>query len=184
MQELFKLNYVGLSIYLKKEMNKIISIINEEVNNFNESEYRKWKRDNVTARGINNIYDSDNSGMAKYGQGLYSVPLSNIKMAKGYGKLYYLVNAKPKHPKIVNNTNEAEIFLQKVVTDYCEKHGVPRNNSYFSNNTTIADEMIKLGFDGLIIKGREMVNYTPDEDKIRYYENENQLIQYYEMFEI
>jgi hypothetical protein len=40
--------------------------------------------------------------------------------------------------------------------------------------------MIKIGYDGLIIKGREMVNYTPDNDKIRYFNNENELMMYYE----
>jgi hypothetical protein len=39
-------------------------------------------------------------------------------------------------------------------------------------------EMIKLGYDGLIIKGREMVNYKPSED-VRYFEDENQLEMYY-----
>ena len=40
--------------------------------------------------------------------------------------------------------------------------------------------MIKKGHDGIIIKGREMVNFTPNMDEIRYYQNENQLIQHYE----
>jgi hypothetical protein len=42
--------------------------------------------------------------------------------------------------------------------------------------------MIKLGYDGLIIKGREMVNYNPDNNKIKYFETENQLYMYYEDF--
>jgi hypothetical protein len=40
------------------------------------------------------------------------------------------------------------------------------------------DEMLKLGYDGLIIKGREMVNYTPKD--IKYFKNENDLQRYYE----
>jgi hypothetical protein len=35
-----------------------------------------------------------------------------------------------------------------------------------------------IGFDGLIIKGREMVNYTPED--IRYFATERQLERYYE----
>jgi hypothetical protein len=38
--------------------------------------------------------------------------------------------------------------------------------------------MQKLGFDGIIIKGREMVNYKPE--NVLYFSNENQLINYYE----
>jgi hypothetical protein len=44
--------------------------------------------------------------------------------------------------------------------------------------TTIKDEMLKLGYDGIEIKGREMVNYTPED--IMFFQNERQLIMYYE----
>ena len=89
----------------------------------------------------------------------------------------------PKHPKIVNNWNEAEIFTQQVIMQYGKERGI---DDYFDakrdfdTKTNIRDEMLRLGYDGLIIRGREMVNYTPDENKIKYFENENQLIQYYE----
>jgi hypothetical protein len=38
-------------------------------------------------------------------------------------------------------------------------------------------EMLKLGFDGLIIKGREMVHYNPKD--ILYFKTEEELINYY-----
>lgn len=38
--------------------------------------------------------------------------------------------------------------------------------------------MINLGYDGLIIKGREMVNYKPHD--IKYFETESELFSFYE----
>lgn len=165
-------------------MEKIIFIINEEITNFNRAEYLKWKRQNVTIRGIQEL-GKENDGMASFGQGLYTAALGNRELARKYGKVYFVVGAIPKHPKIVNNWNEAEIFTQNVVMRYGKEKGI---SDYFDAkrdfdaNTNVRDEMIRIGYDGLIIRGREMVNYTPDNDNIRYFENENQLIQYYEDF--
>lgn len=165
-------------------MNKIVSIIREEINNFNRAEYLKWKRQNVTIRGMQEL-GKENNGMASFGQGLYTAALGNRELAKKYGKVYFVVGATPKHPKFVNSWNDAEIFLQQVVAQYGKKNGI---NDYFDakrdfdTKTNVREEMLKLGYDGLVIRGREMVNYTPDENKIRYFENENQLIQYYEDF--
>ena len=39
-------------------------------------------------------------------------------------------------------------------------------------------EMEKLGYDGIEIKGREMVNFKPED--VRYYRTENELMNYYE----
>lgn len=142
------------------------------------SDFLKWKRKNVTLRGIQDTsMDGENNGMAKYGQGLYTAFLSNKSLAKQYGDVHYVVNAIPKNPKIVYSTNEAEIFLQELVTKYCKANNVPRDNWYFSEHTTIADEMLKLGYDGLVIKGREMVNYKPE--NIRYFRTEAELENYY-----
>ena len=165
-------------------MNNIIFIINEEIDNFNRSEYLKWKRQNVTIRGVQEL-GKENNGMASFGQGLYTAALSNQGLARKYGKVYFVVGAIPKHPKIVNTWNDAEIFIQRVAMNYGKEKGI---DDYFDAkrdfdaNTNVRDEMLRLGYDGLVIKGREMVNYTPDNDKIRYFENENQLIQYYEDF--
>jgi hypothetical protein len=155
----------------------LIEIIKEEYNHVN---YLKWKRQNVTIRGIRESGSADNGGMAKYGQGLYTAFLGNREMAKQYGNVYFLVNAIPKKPKIVYTSNDAEIFLQEVVTNYCKMHDVPRSNEFFSSKTTIADEMQRLGYDGLVIKGREMVNYTPPSN-VLYFRTEQELINYYEI---
>jgi hypothetical protein len=82
-----------------------------------------------------------------------------------------------KKPKIVYNLNEAEIFRQKLVIDFCKENGEKYNLSYFENNTSIEDEMLKLGYDGLVIRGREMVNYTPKD--ILYFETEEELKNYW-----
>jgi len=42
-----------------------------------------------------------------FGKGLYTVPLSNKSMAKQYGKVYFVVFAKPLKPKIVSTVNHA-----------------------------------------------------------------------------
>jgi hypothetical protein len=165
-------------------MNNIVSIINEEVEEFNRQMYLKWKRQNVTIRGIKEL-GVENGSMAAFGQGLYTAALGNKELAKKYGNVYFVLNAIPKHPKIVNTLNDAEILLQRIIFNYGREKGI---DSYldakrdFDANTNVMDEMLRLGYDGLIIRGREMVNYTPDNDKIRYFESERQLIQYYEDF--
>jgi hypothetical protein len=165
-------------------MNNIISIIKEEIQDFNRLEYLKWKRQNVTIRGMQEM-GKENNGMASFGQGLYTAALSNKELARKYGKVYFVVGAIPKHPKIVNTWNDAEIFLQRVAYNYGKEKGIDdylNAKRDFDANTNVRDEMLRLGYDGLVIKGREMVNYAPDNDKIRYFETENQLIQYYEDF--
>jgi copper(I)-binding protein len=37
---------------------------------------------------------------------------------------------------------------------------------------------MKMGYDGILIKGREMVNFKPEH--VMYFQNERQLILYYE----
>jgi hypothetical protein len=164
-------------------MKSIVDIIKEEVNtmveDYNHANYLKWKRQNVTLRGIrDNNNSAENGGMAKYGQGLYTAFLGNKEMARQYGKVYLVVNAIPRKPKIVYNTNDAEIFLQEVVTNFCKMHGVPRSNDFFYSKTTIADEMKRLGYDGLVIRGREMVNYNPPSN-VLYFSTEQELQNYY-----
>ena len=167
-------------------MKSVVDIIKEEIStvmaeNYNHADYLRWKRQNVTIRGIQEM-GKENNGMASFGQGLYTAALGNKELARKYGKVYFVVGAIPKHPKIVNNWSEAEIFLQKVVMIYGKENGI---DDYFDakrdfdTKTNVKDEMLKLGYDGLIIKGREMVNYTPD-DNIRYFNNENELMNYYE----
>ena len=148
---------------------------------YNHADYLRWKRQNVTIRGMQEV-GKENNGMASFGQGLYTAALGNKELARKYGKVYFVVGAIPKHPKVVNNWNEAEIFTQKVVMLYGKEKGI---DDYFDAkrdfdaNTNVRDAMLKLGYDGLVIRGREMVNYTPD-DNIRYFNNENELMNYYE----
>lgn len=141
--------------------------------------FLKWKRKNVTIRGVKdkNSFYTGNNGMASYGSGLYTAFLSNKQLAKQYGEVYFVVNAIPKHPKVVNTVNDAEIFIQTIITNFCKQNGVPRSNDFFYQKTTISEEMQRLGYDGLIIKGREMVNYKPD--NILYFKTENALQDYY-----
>lgn len=160
--------------------------INEPEPVINESDahkdYLRWKRKNVTLRGMRDRYSENDAG-ARFGSGLYTAFLGNRAMAKEYGKVYFVLNAIPKHPKVVQDTNQAEIFLQGIINDYSKEHGRSGYDpTYFYENTNIADEMMNRGYDGLVIKGREMVNYDPPEDDIRYFENENQLYRYYEDF--
>jgi len=159
-------------------MKHIHRTLSDFLNESEHKDYLSWKRKNVTLRGVKDLY-GENSGMAKYGSGLYTAFLGNKEMAKEYGKVYFILNAIPKKPKVVFSVNEAEMFMQDLVTKFCKEHNVPRDNSFFSSKTTIAEEMMRNGYDGLIIKGREMVNYNPPENVI-YFENENQLYQYYQ----
>ena len=146
-------------------------------------DYLKWKRDNVTLRGIshNDTLNSPNGGMAMLGMGLYSTPLSNASMARSYGKLYFLVNGKPKNPKIFNTVNDWEIwFYNTLVFNYSKKIGKNHPDKRdFDKNTTIEAEIQNLGYDGILIKGREMVNYKPE--NVLYFKSENELINYYDI---
>ena len=99
-------------------------------------------------------------------------------MAKQYGDVYFVVNAIPKKPKIVDSLNNAELLRQKLINDFCKKHNKNYDIRFFESNTTMEDEMLFLGYDGLIIKGREMVNYSPT--NIKYFKTENELQRYYE----
>lgn len=137
-------------------------------------EYKKWKRKNVTIRGISsNIGEYNNSG-AQFGDGLYTAHLSNRELAKKYGNVYFVLGARPKNPKIVNSINDAEIWIQR---NLYHANGYKGIRDFFSH-TNIKDEMLKLGYDGLEIKGREIVNYSPSDD-IKYFKNDEELLDYF-----
>ena len=145
--------------------------------NADMTDYKKWKRKNVTYRGISSdsTLDVANGSSARFGRGLYMVPLSNKAMAKGYGTVYYVVNGKPKNPMVFRDANIAEIWIQQNLI--FKKYKDARE---FEANTSIEQEMLKLGYDGIEIKGREIVNFTPE--NVKYYLNDNQLIQHYEYY--
>lgn len=147
----------------------------QNTNEAKDKNYLAWKRNNVTYRGISDDTDEEgfNGAGARFGDGLYTASLSNKSMAKGYGKLYFVVNARPKNPKVFNDTNQAEIWI------YNNLYKQYKNVREFNANTNIKDEMLKLGYDGLEIKGREIVNYTPK--NILYFQDEEQVENYYDL---
>jgi hypothetical protein len=143
--------------------------------------YAKWKKDNVTLRGIKTL-GKDNNVNGLWGRGLYTVPLSNKSMAKQYGDLYFVVNARPKNVKIVSDISRAEEFMYSLYLEYCRKHNYLETDyddvkKYFTQNTDIATEMIENGFDGFEIKGREIVHYKPEH--LFYFKNEDELISHF-----
>ena len=152
----------------------------KEVISQDYKDYLAWKRKNVTYRGTNDT-TKPNGHMIEglLGDGLYTVPLSNKSMAKTYGDLYFVYGARPKNPLIVNDLNKWQIWMQQNLI-FKGSNDVTLYNT-FRKIKNIRDEMLKLGYDGVIIKGREMVNYTPDEN-VRYFANENSLINFYENY--
>ena len=143
-------------------------------------DYLKWKRKNVTLRGMKERYSENNSG-ARFGSGLYTAFLSNKRMAKEYGQVYFVLNAIPKNPKVLYDTNLAEIFLQNLINNWCKERGLSYDTNEFFKHTDIRTEMLKNGYDGLVVKGREIVNYNPP-DNVKYFETERQLEKYYDDF--
>ena len=158
-----------------KDEIKLRKLIQEELSN--DFAYKKWKRANVTIRGMAEV-GSLNGGSAIFGDGLYTAFLSNREQAKKYGKVYFVVGAKPKHPKVFKTLNQAEIWLGTQLYGKHSINGFPDRREFFKH-TTIEKEMVKLGFDGLVITGREIVNYTPDNDEIKYFEREEELKRYF-----
>jgi hypothetical protein len=170
-------------------MKNLVDIIREE---YNHTNYLKWKRQNVTLRGVRgnvgtpNSEDGEGNFLTAFGdvlgRGLYTAALSNKGMAKSYGKLYYVMNAIPKHPMVFNTLNDWQIwFGNTLVGDYAKQRGANYpDKRIFNAETTIEKEMQKRGYDGIIIRGREMVNFTPP-DNVMYFTNEQELMNYYEI---
>lgn len=137
-------------------------------------DYKKWKRKNVALRGIaNNPGEYNGVGSISLGDGLYTAHLGNKEMARKYGKVYFVVNGRPKHPIVFDSVNRAEIWLQQNL--YFKNY---KNMRDFDAHTSVKDEILKLGYDGIEIKGREMVNFKPE--NVLYFKTEPELIQYYE----
>jgi hypothetical protein len=104
---------------------EIKNFIRGKVRGFlNESNlnYQSWKRKNVTLRGMREA-GVDNGVYGSFGKGLYTVPLSNKAMAKQYGEVFFVLNGRPKTPKIVYTLNDAEMLVQKLVNDFCKTNG-------------------------------------------------------------
>lgn len=157
-------------IILKNKIMKLkLKHIFEEVE-YNHREFLKWKRKNVTIRGIKE-YGKENGVYGSMGKGLYTAFLSNRAMAKEYGEVYYVVNAIPKTPLVVDSINNWEIWAYRNLYD---KVGGKRE---FEKTTNLTDAIMALGYDGVIIKGREMVNFTPE--NILYFRTDRELEYYY-----
>lgn len=150
--------------------------------------YLAWKRKNVSYRGVVDQYSPNNGnggGGARFGDGLYTAALSNKAMAKKYGTVLFVVNAVPKNPKVFKDANMCEIWLfDTLVRDYFKGQDIDQlDMTYqFQKETSIGEQMLKLGYDGIIISGREMVNFAPDMDEIRYFKDESQVEGYYETY--
>lgn len=135
-------------------------------------QYLSWKRKNVSIRGIAKFGEFNKSG-ASMGEGLYTACLANKEMARKYGKVYFVVNAKPKKPLKFRNTWYWEIFFQNLVIKLIGSYDLKD----FYDKTTIKDEIQKLGYDGIEIVGREYVNYEPKD--ILYFDTEWKLEEYF-----
>jgi len=119
-------------------------------------EYLAWKRKNVSFRGLSNADEEKNGGGARFGSGLYTAALSNKSMAKYYGTVYYVVNAVPKNPIVFKDANAAEIWIGNTLMPmYLGKMTFPDSRKFYEM-TTLEDAIMKLGYDGLVIQGREM----------------------------
>jgi tRNA nucleotidyltransferase/poly(A) polymerase len=162
------------SINAINEVRKIIRNVLIESVSDKSDDYKKWKRKNVTIRGISKAPGEYNGvGSITLGDGFYTAHLGNKDMARKYGTVYFVVNGRPKNPLVFNNTNESEIWLQRNL--YFKNFKDMRD---FNKHTTIEDEVQKMGYDGIEIKGREMVNYKPE--NVLYFKTENELMDYYE----
>lgn len=164
----------------KKNIDNDFYLESNNVNEtFDQKAYLKWKRQNVTIRGMKEIGQM-NGGMAVLGSGLYTAPLSNKSLTKCYGTTHFVLNAIPKNPKTFNTLNDWEIwFYNTLVFNYSKALGKTfPDKRDFNAKTTIETEIQKMGYDGVLIKGREMVCYKPE--NVMYFSNERQLQDYYE----
>ena len=84
---------------------RLNKIFEEITNDFNRSDYIKWKKKNVSLRGIKNSGEENNGG-ATLGKGLYTAALSNKSLSKQYGTVYFVINGIPKNPKVFNDLNQ------------------------------------------------------------------------------
>jgi hypothetical protein len=150
--------------------------MNEDMN---RRAYLNWKRKNVTLRGISGELGEYNGAGAMLGDGLYSAALSNREMARKYGIVYFVLGGIPKHPKVFNTLNDWQIWEgNTLIYNWCKERGLDFDSRKFYAETNIRDEMLKLGYDGIIIRGREMVNY--DVRDVKYFRSEWELEDYYE----
>lgn len=155
-------------------MNQALLFMNDDAK---RTEYLRWRRKNVTLRGVRDR-TQENGYWGSWGKGLYQTPLGNREMARGYGKVFFLVGARPTNPKVVLSVNGAELFRQELIEQYCKSRGSDYSLSLFEEGTSMHEELIKQGYDGFEIRGREIVNYKPSSD-ILWFASERDLYKYY-----
>jgi hypothetical protein len=114
-------------------------------------------------RGIGENLYHENDMALSYGKGLYTAALSYKPLAKQYGTVYAVVGGVPKKPKQFQNLNSSQIFRQH----------------YGDDAEVMKKALIEEGYDGLEIKGREMVNYNPPKD-LKFFKTEKQLKDYFD----
>ena len=153
-------------------------LIQESYEDIDRRDYLKWKKKNVSYRWMSEVGE-ENGGAAMLGRGLYTACLSNKSMTKNYGTRYFVVGGVPKNPKIFNTVNDWEIWLYNTLIAKYSKEKVKEfpDKRDFDENTTIEKEIMKLGYDGVLISGREMVNYTPGQ--VYYFKTEKEVYDYY-----
>lgn len=172
----------------KKYLTNVIAQLQKQYTNIEYSEiieekseladYFKWKRKNVTYRGVREETDKPNSTASGIlGRGLYTTPNSNKSMSKEYGDLYFVINGRPKNPKIFDSINKWEIWFQQ---NLLSKYNFDLKD--FNKNTTIENELLSLGYDGAEISGREIVNYKPE--NVKYFKTENEVKNYFESLKV
>jgi hypothetical protein len=129
-------------------------------------EFLRWKRKHVSLRGLTNPPDVENGGMARFGQGIYSAALSYKSLARKYGKVFFVVNARPLKPRKFKTCNDLEIYLQSIPYDDIPKF------------------CIEHGYDGWEVTGREYIRFNPDGkgsmvENVLYFQNEEALYNYW-----
>lgn len=166
------------SLKLAELIKNYKNIKETNLSEISDADYKKWKRKNVTLRGVKE-FGKENNVYGSLGKGLYTAFLSNKSMAKEYGKVFFVVGGVPKNPISFNNINEWEIwFYNTLVYQFSKAKGKEFPDKMdFNASTTIEDEVKKLGYDGIVIKGREMVNFSPED--VKYFATEDELYDYY-----
>lgn len=141
-----------------------------------DDDFKRWKKDNIVYRGADEVLGDEGDGGGMLGRGLYTTPSSNKQMSKQYGQVRLVADARPKNPKVFRDLNEWQIWAQNNL--YPKDHKGRPDKREFNRTSTIEQAMLDLGYDGIEIKGREIVNFKPENEM--YFENEAQARQYYE----
>ena len=137
----------------------------------NRKAYLSWKRKNVTIRGIGKNY-----GGEMLGRGLYSAFLSNRVLAKQYGDVVFVLGGYPERPLVFGGLNEWEIWSQRLKIKFAKEGGHDYRD--YSKYRDLTEDIMALGYDGVVIRGREMVNYVPK--NVMFFDNEFELEKFYE----